>query len=108
MINRIICNTICLFKEKKIESIRAAEKQRTNKEPKKLAKISEPLHLTQTLADFVKKTESKQAEFVEVDDVEESGYKNVVKLDNKTFKDAFKKVLHFYSHKKYYALRNIF
>lgn len=56
------------------------------------------------MADFVKKTESKQAEFVEVDDVKESGYKNVVKLDNKTFKDEFRKVLHFYSHKKYYAL----
>lgn len=39
-----------------------------------------------------------QAGFVEVEDVEdESGYKNVVKLDNKTFKDEFRKVLYFYS-----------
>jgi len=39
-----------------------------------------------------------QAGFVEVEDVEdESSYKNVVKLDNKTFKDEFRKVLYFYS-----------
>lgn len=41
----------------------------------------------------MKKTESKQADFVEVEDVDESGYKNVVKLDNKTFKDEFRKVI---------------
>lgn len=57
-------------------------------------KIPEPLPLSQTLAEFVKKTESMQAGFVEVEDVEvESSYKNVVKLDNKTFKDEFRKVL---------------
>jgi len=39
-----------------------------------------------------------QAGFVEVEDVEdELGYKNVVKLDYKTFKDEFRKVLYFYS-----------
>lgn len=54
--------------------------------------------LSQTLAEFVKNTQSKQAEFVEVNEVEESGYKNVVKLDNKTFKDEFRKVLYFYSY----------
>lgn len=44
----------------------------------------------------MKKTESMQAGFVEVEDVdEESGYKNVVKLDNKTFKDEFRKVWYF-------------
>lgn len=35
-----------------------------------------------------------QDKFVEINDVEESGYKNVVKLDNKTFKDEFRKVLY--------------
>lgn len=45
----------------------------------------------------MKKTESKQAEFVEVDNVEESGYKNIVKLDNKTFKDEFRKVMYSYA-----------
>lgn len=58
--------------------------------------MSEPVPLAQTLAEFVKKTQSKEANFVEVNDVEESGYKNVVKLDNKTFKDEFRKVLYFY------------
>lgn len=77
-----------------MESLHAAEKQRAS-EPKKLQKIPEPLPLAQTLAEFVKTTESKQAKFVEVDNVEESNYKNVVKLDNKTFKDEFKKVFLF-------------
>lgn len=80
-----------------MESLRTAENQRAS-EPKKHEKKPEPLPLAQTLADFVKKTESKQEEFVEVDDVEESGYKNVVKLDNKTFKDEFRKVLYSCSH----------
>jgi len=79
-------------KGKKLESLRAAENQRAS-EPKKPVKKPDPLPMAQTLAEFVKKTESKQAEFVEVNDVEESGYKNVVKLDNKTFKDEFRKVV---------------
>lgn len=84
---------------KKIDSIRAAENQRAS-EPKKPEKISEPLPLAQTLAEFVKKTESLSADYVdEIDEVEESSYKNVVKLDNKTFKDEFRKVLCIYLHK---------
>jgi len=74
-----------------LESLRTAENQRAS-QPKKPEKISESLPLSQTLTEFVKKTESKQAEFVEVQDVEELSYKNVVKLDNKTFKDEFRKV----------------
>lgn len=53
------------------------------------------MSLTETLAEFVKKTESKQANFIESEETEESGYKNVVKLDNKTFKDEFRKVINF-------------
>lgn len=76
-----------------MDSLRTAAKQRAN-EPKKPEKFTEPLPLAQSLAEFVKKTESKQAEFVEEEiDVEETGYKNVVKLDHKTFKDEFRKVL---------------
>lgn len=81
-----------LFIGKTIEAKRASDNQRAS-EPKKPEKKPEPLTLTQTLAEFVKKTESKQADFVEVDNVEELGYKNIVKLDNKTFKDEFRKVL---------------
>jgi hypothetical protein len=82
---------------KKLESIRTANVQKASA-PKKPEKKPEPLPLSQTLAEFVKKTESMQAGFVEVEDVEEeSGYKNVVKLDNKTFKDEFRKVLYFTS-----------
>lgn len=54
--------------------------------------VPEPLPAAPSLSDFVKKTETNIAKFVEVDEVEESGYKNVVKLDNKTFKDEFRKV----------------
>lgn len=36
-----------------------------------------------------------QDKFVEINNAEESGYKNIVKLDNKTFKDEFRKVLYF-------------
>jgi len=80
-----------------LESIKTANVQKATAH-KKAEKITEPLPLSQTLAEFVKKTESMQAGFVEVEDVEdESGYKNVVKLDNKTFKDEFRKVLYFYS-----------
>lgn len=81
---------ICLGQ--KLESVRTANNQKAS-EPKKPAKIPETVPLAQTLAEFVKKTESKQANFVEVEDVEELGYKNVVKLDNKTFKDEFRKVI---------------
>jgi len=83
---------ICQFIGKKLESIRTANVQKAAA-PKKPEQKPEPLPLSQTLAEFVKKTESMQAGFVEVEDVdEESGYKNVVKLDNKTFKDEFRKV----------------
>lgn len=83
------------FAGKTLESKRAAENKK-NSEPKKPVKKPEELPLAQTLAEFVKKTESKQACFVEVeDDAEETGYKNVVKLDNKTFKDEFRKVLYY-------------
>ncbi|CAI6347500.1 unnamed protein product [Macrosiphum euphorbiae] len=79
-------------KGKKLESIKTANVQKAAH--KKPEKITEPLPLSQTLAEFVKKTESMQAGFVEVEDVEEeTGYKNVVKLDNKTFKDEFRKVV---------------
>lgn len=80
------------FSGKAIESKRAVENKK-NSETKKPEKKPEELPLAQTLAEFVKKTETKQAGFVEVEDVEELGYKNVVKLDNKTFKDEFRKVL---------------
>lgn len=100
IIHLLVCELTCVtnfkFIGKKLESIRTSEKQRAN-EPVKPKKISEPLPLTQTLADFVKKTETKQAEFVEVDNVEESDYKNIVKLDNKTFKDEFRKVMYSYT-----------
>lgn len=86
------------FIGKKIESIRTAEIQRASG-PKKPEKISEPLPLAQTLAEFVKKTELLSADYVdEIDEVEESGYKNMVKLDNKTFKDEFRKVLYICLH----------
>lgn len=84
-----------------MESIRTANVQKASV-PKKPEKVTEPLPLSQTLAEFVKKTESMQAGFVEVEDVEdESGYKNVVKLDNKTFKDEFRKVWYFCSNYLY-------
>lgn len=57
--------------------------------------VSEPLPAAPSLSEFVMKTQANIAKFVEVDEVEESGYKNVVKLDNKTFKDEFRKVLYF-------------
>ncbi|KAF0758496.1 guanine nucleotide-binding protein-like 3, partial [Aphis craccivora] len=80
-------------KGKKLEAIRTANVQKAAA-PKKPEQKPEPLPLSQTLAEFVKKTESMQAGFVEVEDVdEELGYKNVVKLDNKTFKDEFRKVV---------------
>lgn len=58
-------------------------------------KVPVTLPTAPTLAEFVKKTQTNISEFVEVDEVEESGYKNVIKLDNKTFKDEFRKVLYF-------------
>ncbi|VVC35927.1 GTP binding domain,P-loop containing nucleoside triphosphate hydrolase,GTP-binding protein, orthogonal [Cinara cedri] len=76
----------------KIQS-KQEKNDRKASEPKKSVNVPETLPAAPTLAEFVKKTQTNIAEFVEVDEVEESGYKNVVKLDNKTFKDEFRKVV---------------
>lgn len=92
-----------IITEKTLESKRDPNNQKAH-EPKKaeIKPASVPV-LTQSLAEFVKKSESKQADFVEVEnDEEETGYKNVVKLDNKGFKDEFRKVLYFYRSKVEY------
>lgn len=86
-----------MFLEKTLESKRATNDKK-DAEPKTSTNkpVSIPA-LTQSLADFVKKSESKQADFVEVEnDEKETGYKNVVKLDNKGFKDEFRKVLYIF------------
>jgi hypothetical protein len=86
-----------MFIEKTLESKRAANNQKAPEPKTSENKTASIPSLGQSLADFVKKSESKQAKFVEVEnDEEELGYKNVVKLDNKGFKDEFRKVLYFY------------
>ncbi|XP_050520204.1 guanine nucleotide-binding protein-like 3 homolog [Daktulosphaira vitifoliae] len=81
-------------KDKKKTSLNSiAENKKDKEQPKDETKIESITSLKETLADFVKRTESKQANFVESEEHEESGYKNVVKLDNKSFKDEFRKVV---------------